>query len=136
MTEALVDYDSEEFRKLGAVLAALVEVREAEIVSACKEVMDAAFPDSVGRLVIQALREAREPLNLRAIADRCDTGRRSVLPEGRVRVVVSRLAKAGIVVNVGTEEKPRYLLDEGDKRVRILAKLYGPIRVAQSATRP
>ncbi len=57
MAETLVDYDSEEFRKLGAVLAALVDVREAEIVSACKEVIDAVFPDSVGKLVIQTLRE-------------------------------------------------------------------------------
>ena len=47
---------------------------------------------------------------------------------------MSRLLEAGIVVNLGTEEKPRYLLDAGDKRVRILAKIYGPIHVLQ--TRP
>ena len=135
MANQIVDYDSEEFRKLGAVLAALVAVREEEIVSCFREVIDAAFADSPGRLVLEVLRGSVEPLSLRAIASRCGCGKRSVLPEGGVRVVVERLGSAGIVVNLGTPEKPRYSLDAGDKRVQILEKIYGPIRfVNQSGT--
>jgi hypothetical protein len=131
----MVDYDSEEFRRLGAVLAALVAIREEEIVSCICEVVDAAFADLPGRLVLEILCGSVEPLSLKAIAARCGCGRRSVLPEGRVRIVVERLSGAGIVVNRGTPEKPRYSLDAGDKRVQILEKIYGPIRfVSQSGT--
>ena len=48
-------YDSEEFRRLGAVLAALVSVHEEEMVSSCREVIDAAFSDSPARTVIETL---------------------------------------------------------------------------------
>jgi hypothetical protein len=135
MANQMVDYDSEEIRKLGAVVAALVAVREEEIVSCIREMIDAAFADSPGRLVLEILRGSVEPLSLKAIAARCGCGRRSVLPEGRVRIVVERLGRAGIVANRGTPEKPRYSLDAGDKRVQILEKIYGPIRfVSRSGT--
>ncbi|MDA4134104.1 MAG: hypothetical protein OK441_00860 [Thaumarchaeota archaeon] len=128
MASQIVDYDSEEFRKLGAVLAALVAVREEEIASCCREVIDAAFADSPGRQVLEILRGSDEPLSLRDIASKCGSGKRSVLPEGRVRTVMVRLGRAGIVVNRGTPQKPRYSLDAGDRRVEILKKIYGPIR--------
>ncbi len=135
MANRMVDYDSEELRKIGAVLAALVAVREEEIVSCFREVIDAAFADSPGSLVLEILRGSVEPLSLKAIAASSGYGRRSVLPEGRVRIVVERLGRAGIVVNRGTPEKPRYSLDAGDKRVQILEKIYGTIRfVSQSGT--
>jgi hypothetical protein len=135
MASQIVDYDSEEFRRLGAVLAALVAVREEEVVSCFRELIEAAFADSPGRLVLEILRGSVEPLSLRAIASRCRSGRRSVLPEGKVRTVVERLGRAGIVVNRGTPEMPRYTLDAGDRRVLVLEKIYGPTRVVnQSGT--
>jgi hypothetical protein len=135
MASQIVDYDSEEFRRLGAVLAALVAVREEEVVSCFRELIEAAFADSPGRLVLEILRGSVEPLSLRAIASRCRSGRRSVLPEGKVRTVVERLGRAGIVVNRGTPEMPRYTLDAGNRRVLVLEKIYGPTRVVnQSGT--
>ncbi|MGD0636758.1 MAG: hypothetical protein ABSA72_01790 [Nitrososphaerales archaeon] len=135
MASQIVEYDSEEFRRLGAVLAALVAVREEEVVSCFRELIEAAFADSPGRLVLEILRGSVEPLSLRAIASRCRSGRRSVLPEGKVRTVVERLGRAGIVVNRGTPEMPRYTLDAGDRRVLVLEKIYGPTRVVnQSGT--
>ena len=125
MASQIVDYDSEEFRRLGAFLAALVAVREEEVVSCFRELIEAAFADSPGRLVLEILRGSVEPLSLRAIASRCRSGRRSVLPEGKVRTVVERLGRAGIVVNRGTPEMPRYTLDAGDRRVLVLEKIYG-----------
>ena len=56
MASQIVDYDSEEFRRLGAVLAALVAVREEEVVSCFRELIEAAFADSPGRLVLEILR--------------------------------------------------------------------------------
>jgi hypothetical protein len=135
MANQIVDYDSEEFRRLGAVLAALVAVREEEIVSCFRELVEAALADSPGRLVLETLHGSVEPLSLRAIASRCGSGRRSVLPEGKVRIVVERLGRAGMVVNRGTPKKPMYSLDAGDKHVQFLEKIHGPIRfVNQSGT--
>ncbi len=126
MADQMIDYDSEEFRRLGAVLAALVDLREAEILSSCREVIDAAFADSAGGWVMEVLRRSSEPLSLRQLAARCKSGKRSVLPEGRVRMVVDGLSRAGMLVNLGTPEKPRYSLDGEDRRVRVLEKIYGP----------
>lgn len=130
MVRQAVGYESEEMRKLGAVLAALVEVREEEILSSCKDVLDAAFSDSVGRMVIDVLLASQQPLSLRSIAAKCDSGRRSVLPEGPVRRVVDRLAAFGIVVNLGSSDRPRYLLNDDDRRVQYLQKMYGPLHFA------
>ena len=48
---------------------------------------------------------------------------------------MERLGRAGIVVNRGTPEMPRYTLDAGDRRVLVLEKIYGPTRVVnQSGT--
>jgi hypothetical protein len=120
--------DQGELSRLGAALGAIADLREEETLSLCREVVEAAFPDSVGHSVLEVLLHSDEPLRLIDIAIRCDRGKRSILPDGKVRSVVDRLAKVGVLVNLGTAEKPRYSLDKGDKRVQILRRMYSSIR--------
>jgi hypothetical protein len=122
MDRRLIDYNPEQYGRLGAMLAALVDIREEEIVSCCREVVDAAFSDSIGRLVLETLLDSYEPMSLGAIAAKCSSGKRSVLPRGRVRIVIERLEKAGTLINIGSEEgKRQYVLDgrtEGSRSLR------------------
>ncbi|MDA4123201.1 MAG: hypothetical protein OK456_08495 [Thaumarchaeota archaeon] len=117
-----------EFRTLGAVLATvLLDFREEELFSYCREILDVAFCDSVGSQLINTLLDSGEPMSLRAIAARCNVSKRHIMPEGEVRVVLDRLAQAGLVVKAGNESKPRYLLNSTDRRVQVLWKIYRPL---------
>jgi len=122
--------DREELHRLGLALSALADMREEEILSICRQILDTAFPDSIGHDITQVLIHAREPLRLREIAVRCASGRRSILPYGRLRIVIERLVAVGMVINHGTPEKPRYSLDRNDPRVQTLVRMYGPVQFA------
>ena len=63
-------------------------------------------------------------MSLTEIAAKCGRGKRSILPDGSVRIVLDRLLKVGMVINHGSLKKPRYTLDRGDIRVRTLIKMY------------
>lgn len=113
---------------VGAALGAVVDVREAETLSLCREVVEAAFPDSVGHSILEVLLSSSEPLRLIDIATRCERGKHSVLPDGKIRRVVNHLASIGMLANVGTSGRPRYSLDKNDRRVQVLKRMYSSIR--------
>ena len=123
-----LDYDKEELVRVSHVLSALASLREEEVLSTCRDILEDVFSDSAEYVVIGVLLAARGPLCLREIAAKSDRGKRSVLPNGNIRLVIERLASTGMVVNRGTTERPRYSLDRSDSRVRVLAKMYGPLR--------
>lgn len=116
----------QQYRRLGAVIEALASVKEDEIVMYLSEVLEAAFADSIGWVVMDVLLESWEPLSLSAIAERCGCGRRSILPNGEIRSVVNGLVDTGILVNLGTQQRPGYQLNEADGRVRMVAKIVRP----------
>ncbi|MDA4137420.1 MAG: hypothetical protein OK449_10540 [Thaumarchaeota archaeon] len=125
-------FDSLKFSRIGPVLAVLVDIREEEILSLCRELLDTAFPDSAGKHVIAAMLRASGTMSLREIASGCDRGRRAIMPDGELRAAVERMAREGIIVNKGTPEKPRYSLDGGDRRVQMLRRMYGPMRFGEA----
>jgi hypothetical protein len=125
--------DSLKFRRIGPAIAVLVDLREEELLSLCKELLDAAFSDSAGKLVIEAMLHASGTMSLRDIALSCDKGRRAIMPDGELRAAVERMVRAGMLLNKGTTEKPRYSLDRGDRRVQVLQRMYGPVRFAEAA---
>jgi hypothetical protein len=121
--------DRREFSRIGPALAILVDVREDEILSLCKELLDEAFHDSAAKLVIDAMLHVRTTMSLRDIALSCDRGRRAIMPTGELRTALERMESAGMIVNNGTTQKPRYSLDEGDRRVQMLQRMYGQVRL-------
>ena len=49
--------------------------------------------------------------------------------------MVDELERTGMLVNAGASDKPRYVLDRGDRRVEILGKIYGPVRYEAAGRR-
>ena len=119
----------EEMTGLGAALGAMADLREQETLSLCKDILEASFADSIGHSVIDVFLNARRPLHLIDIAVQCGQRKRSVLPNGTVRAVIDRLMTTGMIMNLGTPERPRLVLNRDDGRVRILKRMYGPAKL-------
>jgi len=112
-----------------AVLLAAVDLREEEIVSSFREIIHGAFSHTTGSQLIEVLLDSSEAMSLCTIASRCNVSKRHVLPEGDIRVVLERLEETGLVVRVGCAAKPRYRLDDTDRRFKFLSKIYRPPRL-------
>ena len=117
--------DKEELRRIGLGLLALANMREEEIISRCMRIVGAGFPDSMGHTVIAALLRVGKPLCLSELATTCKASRRSVWPGSRVRVIIESLEKNGMVVNLGTRERPRYSLRKDSEEAEMLEKMFG-----------
>ena len=114
-----------ELRRIGLGLLALADKREEEIISKCMRIVGAGFPDSMGHTVISALLRAGKPLCLSELATTCKASRRSVWPGSRVRVIIESLERNGMVVNLGTPERPRYSLRKDSDEAEMLQKMFG-----------
>jgi hypothetical protein len=114
--------------RLGAALGTLADLREAETLSLCREVMEAAFADSIGHAVISALLRSPRPIRLIDLAVQCGRGRRSILPNGEIRVVVDRLIETSAVVIAGGPGRPRYSLNRGERHAEVLSRMYNTVR--------
>jgi len=121
-------YGPDELTRMGAALGAMANLREEETLSLCREILEAAFPDSLGHDVIHVLLHAKEPLHLIDIAVRCGQQKRAILPNGNLRTIMDKLVKCGILVNLGPPEKPRLILNQSDTRVQILRRMYGSMK--------
>jgi hypothetical protein len=73
----------------------LADMKEEQILSICREILDSAFPDSVGHVIVDVLIRATAPMALIEVAAKCGRGKRSILPDGSVRIVIDRLVKVG-----------------------------------------
>lgn len=93
---------------------------EAGLLSELRDAVVAVYGGSSEHRLLEVLLEEKESLPLYEIASRCGMSRRAVLQAGRIRATLCKLAKEGIVVNAGTQERPRYLLNRGDGRVRFI----------------
>lgn len=93
---------------------------EAELLWELREAVLAIFGNSLEYKILRVLLGESESLPLYEIALRCRMSRRAVFQDGRIRGTLSWLAKQGILINTGTEERPRYLLNRGDARTRFI----------------
>ena len=97
---------------------------EADLLEEVREVTDVAFGDSPEHRLLRVLANAKEALPLYEISVRSIASRRAVLGSGRLRLVLERMEKAGLLNNVGTLQRPRYQLNPKDDKARLLASLF------------
>jgi len=114
-------------RRLAAV-GSLLEFaegwKEDELCARFRVISGSLFPETPEFRLACVLVEASEPLQLSEIAMKCGVSRDLVLREGRVRRTIERMEKAGLVLNVGREGRPRYCLDQSSSAAQILGKVY------------
>ncbi|MDA4118895.1 MAG: hypothetical protein OK455_11210 [Thaumarchaeota archaeon] len=114
-------------RKLAA-LGSLVEFAESwkvdELCARFRAISEPIFSETLELRLVCALVQASEPLHLSKIAERCGVSRELVLSGGRVRRALGRMERAGLVLNVGREGRPRYCLDRSNSAVRLLEKIF------------
>jgi hypothetical protein len=114
----------------------LLAVVQAEIEEAVRERREEGFTSSVSTICGALLAETpgytalhvmlhSPPLSLRRIAVACGYGRRSVLREGSIRNALERLQRAGVVINVGTQTRPRFTLAHDEQLRYAVAALGG-----------
>ena len=114
-------------RRLAAV-GSLLEFaecwREDELCATFRMISGSLFSETPEFRLARVLVETSEPLQLSEIAAKCGVSRDLVLREGRVRRAIERMEKAGLVLNVGREGRPKYCLDQSNSAAQILEKVY------------
>lgn len=125
MVEPAADDDWE---RKEAIAAALVDFLEGWVVKELclhfRVIAEGLYSETPEHRLASALLSAPGPLTLVEIAARCGVGKDMVYPDGRIRRAIERMQSGGLVVDMGSEGKPRYLLNRGDLRVRLFAKIF------------
>jgi len=109
---------------VGSLLKFAEGWKEDELCDRFRVISGSLFPETPEFRLACVLVEASEPLQLFEIAMKCGVSRELVLREGRVRRAIERMEKAGLVLNVGREGRPRYCLDQSSPAARILWRVY------------
>lgn len=117
----------ERVRRLAA-LRSLLEFaegwKEDELCGRFRVISGSLFRETPEFRLARVLVEASEPLKLSEIAARCGVSRDLVLREGRIRRAIGRMERAGLVLNVGSDDRPRYRLDQTNSAVQLLGRVY------------
>jgi hypothetical protein len=103
-----------------------LRVREERFTSSIAIVYDTLFAGTPGHVLMRVLLGS-SPLSLKGLADECGYGRRSILEGGSIRKLVDRLQQAGIVVNLGSQARPRFSLVQDESLKSALRKLYAQL---------
>ena len=110
--------EEEVSRSLGKTLWMVEVFVRADVIDDAKEAVRIAFGDSLEYRLVSVLANSEHALPLSEIRQRCQAGRRAMLREGRLRLIMERMERFGVLINIGSPGRPRYqlnLLDEGAK---------------------
>jgi hypothetical protein len=116
---------------VGSLLEFAESWKEDELCARFRVISGSLFVETPEFRLACVLVEAPEPLQLSEIAIKCGVSRDLVLREGRVRRAIERMEKAGLVLNVGREGRPRYCVDQSNSAAQILGKAYSRRRQPQ-----
>jgi hypothetical protein len=89
-----------------------------------RAISEPIFSETPELRLVCALVQASEPLDLSRIAAKCGVSRELVLSGGKVRRALGRMERAGLVLNVGREGRPRYCLDRSNSAARLLERIF------------
>jgi len=98
--------------------------KEEELCAKFRVILQSLFQETSEFRLAGVLVEASEPLQLCEIAAKCGVSRDWVLREGRIRRAIERMERAGLILNVGREGRPRYCLDRRNSTAQLLGKVY------------
>jgi hypothetical protein len=116
---------------VGSLLEFAESWKEDELCGRFRTIFGSLFPETPEFRLACVLVEASEPLQLSEIAAKCGVSRDLVLKEGRIRRAIERMERAGLVLNVGREGRPRYCLDQSNPAAQILGKVLSRPRQPQ-----
>jgi hypothetical protein len=106
-----------------AEFQAALRVREERFTSSIAAVYNTLFAGTPGHTLMRVLLGSG-PLSPKNLADACGYGKRSILEGGSIRKLVERLQQTGIVVNLGSQARPRFSLVQDELLKSALRKLY------------
>jgi hypothetical protein len=98
---------------------------EADLVETARRAAEAGFGGSVEFMLVSVLANAESPLPLYEFSVRCRSSRRAVLRFGRLRLALERMEKSGLVINLGSIQRPRYQLNLINDEARLLVSIFG-----------
>jgi len=104
----------EEWERKEAMAAAMVDFLEGWVVRELylrfRAINDAVYLGTFEHNLLKALVESEKPQSLQEIASKCGVSRALVLPERRLRRVIERMERSGMLSRSGPEDRPRYSL--------------------------
>jgi hypothetical protein len=96
----------------------------ADMLESTTRTMIVVFGDSPEFRLVEALARAQEALKLSEISSRCGSSERDVSRVGRLRLALARMERSGIVINVGTVQRPRFQLNLVTDEGKLLLSLF------------
>ncbi|MDE1852143.1 MAG: hypothetical protein KGI38_00130 [Thaumarchaeota archaeon] len=120
----MADSEARLLRSFGRAFRMVEAWVEADLLELARQATEAVFGDSPEFRLARALANAQEALPLYEISIRSNAGRRAVLGSGQLRLALERMEKSGVLVNVGTRQRPRFQLNPKDDKARLLASLF------------
>ena len=99
---------------------------EADLTESVMKLMASVFSGSPELRLLEVLARAQEALDFSEIAVRCSVSRNELLRAGRVRLALVRMETSGIVLNVGTKQRPRLQLNLSSKEAKVLLSIFAP----------
>jgi hypothetical protein len=123
-------------RSFGRAFRIVEALVKADLLDETKNAANIVFGDSPEYRLVNVLTNAQQPLPLCEVRVRCRAGRRAVLREGRVRLSLERMERFGVVINVGSHERPRYQMNLLDDKAKLLMSIFTENATTRLATMP
>jgi hypothetical protein len=125
----------DEWERKQAIAGAMVDFLEGWVVrELClrfRIMAEAVYSETLEQRLLGVLLDEDSPQSLQAIASKCGVSRALMLPERRLRKVIERMEKSGIVSRSGPEDKPRYSLNRGSLTCQLLRKVFGKPKLGE-----